>query len=44
MELLLLLFVIVAVVAGLTGLVHDSRDYADWRPSKNGFRDSPRCG
>ncbi len=44
MELFLLIIIVLFAVAGLAGWVHDSRDYADWRPSDSGFRDSPRCG
>ena len=44
MELLLLLFLVVLAAAGLFGRVADSRDFADWRPSKEGFRDSPHGG
>jgi hypothetical protein len=44
MELFVLLFFIVLAIAGLAGRVADSRDFADWRPSKEGFRDSPRRG
>jgi hypothetical protein len=43
MELFVLLFFAFLFVAGLAGLGRDSRDSADWRPSKGGFRDSPRC-
>ena len=43
MELLLLLFFIVIAIAGASGLVADSRDFADWRPTNDGFRD-PRRG
>jgi hypothetical protein len=42
MELFLLLFIVVLAVAGAAGLVADSRDYADWRPSNGGFRSPPR--
>jgi hypothetical protein len=42
MELFVLLFFALLAVAGVTGRVRDSRDFADWRPSKGGFRDSPR--
>jgi hypothetical protein len=41
MELFVLLFFAFLLVAGLVGLGRDSRDFADWRPSKGGFRDSP---
>ena len=44
MELLLLLFFVVIAIAGASGLVADSRDFADWRPTKEGFRDSPHGG
>lgn len=43
MELFLLLFFVVVAIAGASGLVVDSRDFADWRPSNDGFRD-PRRG
>jgi len=42
MELLLLLFFIAVAIAGASGLVADSRDFADWRPTNEGFRDSRR--
>jgi hypothetical protein len=41
MELFLLLFFAVVAVAGATGRVVDSRDFADWRPSNDGFREPP---
>ncbi len=42
MELFLLVFFTLLVIAALFGRVADSRDFADWRPSNGGFRDSPR--
>ena len=42
MSVFVLLFFALLAVAGLAGLGRDSRDFADWRPSKGGFRDSPR--
>jgi hypothetical protein len=44
MELFVLLFIVAVAVAGLAGRVADSRDFADWRPSNDGFRDSPQRG
>jgi hypothetical protein len=45
MELLfVLVFFAVITTAGARGWVADSRDYADWRPSNDGFRDSPQRG
>jgi hypothetical protein len=44
MELLLLLFFVVIAIAGASGLVADSRDFADWRPTNDGFRDPRRGG
>jgi hypothetical protein len=44
MELFVLLFFVVIAVAGLAGRVADTRDFADWRPSNDGFRDSPQGG
>jgi len=41
MELFVLLFFALLLVSGLAGLGRDSRDFADWRPSNGGFRDSP---
>jgi hypothetical protein len=41
MELFLLLFFAAVAVAGATGLVADSRDFADWRPTNGGFREPP---
>jgi hypothetical protein len=42
MEYFLLLVLVAIVVAAIFGRVADSRDYADWRPSKEGQRCSPR--
>jgi hypothetical protein len=42
MELFVLLFFVAVVMAGASGLAVDSRDFADWRPSNDGFRDPPR--
>lgn len=42
MELFLALLLVVLVLAAATGLVADSRDYADWRPSVDGMRQPPR--
>jgi hypothetical protein len=42
MELFVLLFFALLLVSGVAGLGRDSRDFADWRPSNGGFRDSPR--
>jgi hypothetical protein len=39
---LLLLFLLAAAAAGAFGWVADSRDYADWRPTRDGFRYPPR--
>jgi len=39
---LLLVFFLVLLLAGVFGQVSDSRDYADWRPSEDGLRRSPR--
>ena len=42
MELIVLtLFFLILAVAGMTGRVSDSRDYADWAPTNAGFR-APR--
>jgi hypothetical protein len=41
MELFLLLFFVVIVLAGVFGRVADSRDFADWRPSDDGLRRPP---
>jgi len=38
----LLVFLLVLLLAGVLGRVSDSRDYADWRPSEDGLRRSPR--
>jgi hypothetical protein len=40
--LLVLVFFAVIAMAGARGWVADSRDYADWRPSDDGARLSPR--
>ncbi|WP_422772205.1 hypothetical protein ACN28C_03725 [Plantactinospora sp. WMMC1484] len=42
MELFLLLFFLVLLLASVLGLTADSRDSADWRPSNGGRRSSPR--
>jgi hypothetical protein len=42
MELFVLLFFVVLALAGVFGLVADSRDFADWSPTNDGFRDPPR--
>jgi len=42
MELFVLLFFVVLAIAGAFGLVADSRDFADWSPTNDGFRDSRR--
>ncbi len=42
MGFVLLLFFLALFVAAVTGRVRDSRDYADWRPSDDGLRRSPR--
>jgi len=43
MALLVMLFFFLALaVAGMLKLGADSRDYADWRPSDDGSRGSPR--
>jgi hypothetical protein len=39
----LLLFFVLLAVAAATGRVSDSRDYADWRPTRDGFRQPRRC-
>jgi hypothetical protein len=39
---LLLLAALAIILAAATGLVADSRDYADWRPSVDGMRQPPR--
>ncbi len=41
MEFLLLFFLISLFLAAAVGRGVDSRDYADWRPSHEGFRDPP---
>jgi hypothetical protein len=41
MGLFLLLFFALVAMAGASGLVVDSRDSADWRPSSDGFRNPP---
>ena len=38
----LLVLLLVLLLAGVLGRVSDSRDYADWRPSEDGLRRSPR--
>jgi hypothetical protein len=42
MGLFLLLFFAVVAVAGAFSRVADSRDFADWRPTDDGLRRSPR--
>jgi hypothetical protein len=42
MEILVALFFLALVVAGVLNRGTDSRDYADWRPSDDGRRLSPR--
>jgi hypothetical protein len=42
MELLLFIFFAVVVLAAVSGRVTDSRDFADWRPTCDGERCSPR--
>jgi hypothetical protein len=42
MALLIILFFLALAVAGMLNLGVDSRDYADWRPSDDGMRLSPR--
>jgi hypothetical protein len=42
MVVLALLFFALLFAAAVSGLVTDSRDYADWRPSDGGLRRSPR--
>jgi hypothetical protein len=43
MELLfVLVFFVVITTAGARGWVADSRDYADWQPTDDGMRLSPR--
>ncbi len=44
MELFVLAFFVILAVAAVAGRVVDTRDFADWRPSNGGFRDSPRGG
>ena len=39
---LLVTFLTVVVLAAMFGRVTDSRDYADWRPTEDGVRRSPR--
>jgi len=39
---LLAVFFLMLLLAGVLGRVSDSRDYADWRPSQDGLRHSPR--
>jgi hypothetical protein len=41
MELLLLFFLVLITAAAAAGRVVDSRDYADWRPTRGGFRNPP---
>ncbi|WP_306216181.1 hypothetical protein [Actinoplanes sp. RD1] len=38
MELVLLVFFVLVAVLGATGLVADSRDSADWKPTADGVR------
>ncbi|HET6531329.1 MAG TPA: hypothetical protein VFH03_12075 [Actinoplanes sp.] len=38
MELFLALFLVFIVLASMLGLVADSRDSADWKPTSNGMR------
>jgi len=42
MGLFMLLLLVVLLLAAVTGRVADSRDYADWRPTLDGVRQSPR--
>jgi hypothetical protein len=42
MGLLLLIFFVLIVSAAVLSRVADSRDFADWRPSDDGQRLSPR--
>jgi hypothetical protein len=44
MELFLLLFFAALLVAAIFGRTSDSRDFADWRPTDQGVRRSPREG
>jgi hypothetical protein len=44
MELFLLLFFVAIVLAAILGRVADSRDSADWRPSRDGLRCPPGRG
>lgn len=41
MQILLLVFFAAIVVAAVLGVVADSRDSADWRPSSDGVRQPP---
>jgi hypothetical protein len=41
MELFLLILAVVFVLLAAVGRVADTRDYADWRPTRDGFRDPP---
>jgi hypothetical protein len=38
MELFIALFMVIIVLASALGLVADSRDSADWKPTTNGVR------
>jgi hypothetical protein len=42
MAILVFLFFAALVLAGVLNRGTDSRDYADWRPSDDGWRLSPR--
>jgi hypothetical protein len=41
MELFLLLFLVLLLAGAISGRVADSRDYADWRPTRDGIRQLP---
>jgi len=40
MEIVLAIFFLVILVAAIAGWTVDSRDYADWKPTNEGFRSS----
>jgi hypothetical protein len=42
MAIVVVLFFAFLLVAAILGRVADSRDYADWRCSEDGLRNSPR--